>query len=139
MVIDKDVELAPSAPPVGPVEPDLPLTLAVELHARGVHRQVQRPLTRARQLHFERRGPARERRVVRGGQARAEQPEHGADEPLRRAQRQVVDLAQRQRASDREIGVGAAAAAARGPRLIAPLVDGALLDPEGKASAPDEC
>lgn len=65
-VVDQQVELAPRPALVRAVESDLPLALAVELHSRRVHRQVERPLARARQLHVEPSRPARQSRVVRG-------------------------------------------------------------------------
>ena len=56
-----------------------------------------------------------------------------------RAQRQVVNLPERERADDGVAGVSAAADATRAGAACASGIDGAGLDPEGEASTADEC
>ena len=62
----------------------------------------------------------------------------GADEPLCRPQRQAVDLAQRQRAGDGEVGVEPPATPPRWRATVAPAAGDTLLDPQRQASALDE-
>ncbi len=75
---------------------------------------------------------------MRRGQVDIEQAEDGAGETLRLAQREMEDGAQQQTATDGGISVLQRPAATSRRRGAKPLVNGILINPEGKASAFDE-